>query len=172
MKKIISVFIIVSLFVCSLSCSSSALDVTSTYSDVTSTSTQAVNLVNYALSYDSFINSDFVVFCDAQYSYYIVWGDFDYDGVGLSSRSGVEFIHYSRSDSTGSYSYSYQYSVDGTFTLIPDHVCTSNVPGFGFVSSPYQESKFYYDYSLFLVFLGSVLFVILIQHLRRGSYHV
>lgn len=171
MKKIILFLCLIFMFISCISFSSAALTVNSTYSDVTSTSSQAVNLVNFAMSYDSFIDSDYVVFCNEQYSYYIVWGDLSYDGTAVTGND-IEFLRYYRSGSTGSYAYSYDYGTDSTFNLTPGHMCTSNIRNFGFSSSTYHEYKHYYDYSCFIVFVGSILFVILISQLRRGSKHV
>lgn len=170
MKKFILYLSIISVFFCSLCFGASAqLVVTDTYQDVVSTSSQATNLLNAAMNYKSFAESDYVIFSDVQYSYYIVWGDLVYDGLTVASRSDVELIHYNRSSGVGSYSYSYTYSTEDFFSLRPSHFCTSNIPDFGFAQTPYQQYKFYYDFSIFLVFLGSVLFVILISHLRKGS---
>jgi len=58
-----------------------ALDISGTYDDMESTSSQAENLIDYASSYESFMDSDFVVFHDSQYSYYIVWGDLVVDAI-------------------------------------------------------------------------------------------
>lgn len=171
MKKILTFSIVLSLCISCLAFNSSALTVNTTYSDVTSTSTQAVNLVNFAMSYDDFISSDYVVFCDAQYSYYIVWGDLSYNGTSVSG-SDVQYLRYYRSGSGTSYSYTYDYGTDSDFKLTPSHMCTSNIRNFGFSSSTYQEYKHYYDYNCFIVFVCSILFVILIQQLRRGGSHV
>ena len=171
MKKLTTFLFIFCLCISCLTFRSAALSVNSTYSDVTSTSTQAVNLVNFAMSYDSFVASDYVVFCNEQNSYYIVWGDLKYDGSTVTG-SDIEYLRYYRAGSTGSYAYTYEYGTDNSFSLTPSHMCTSNIKNFGFASSTYQEYKHYYDYSCFIVFAGSILFVILIQQLRKGSAHV
>ena len=154
-----------------LSFRSAALTVSSTYSDVSSTSTQAVNLVNFAMSYDDFVSSEYVVFCNEQNSYYIVWGDLSYNGSTVSG-SDVQYLRYYRTGTGTNNQYTYQYGTDSTFKLTPEHMCTSNLKNFGFSSSTYQQYKHYYDYSCFIVFVGSILFVILIQELKRGNKHV
>lgn len=171
MKKILTFSIVLSLFVSCLSFSSAALTVNSTYSDVSSTSTQAINLVNFAMSYDDFISSEYVVFCNEQNSYYIVWGDLSYNGSSVSG-SDIQYLRYYRTGSGTSYQYTYEYGTDNSFNLTPSHMCTSNIRNFGFSSSTYQEFKYYYEFNCFIVFIGSILFVILISQLRRGSNHV
>lgn len=171
MKKFILFLSLICVFISCISFSSSVLTVNSTYSDVASTSTQAVNLVNYAMSYDDFISADYVVFCNEQNSYYIVWGDLSYNGTSVSG-SDVQFLRYYRTGSGTQYQYIYQYGTDSSFKLTPSHMCTSNIPNFGFSSSTYQEYKNHYDTNCFFVFICSVLFVILIQQLRRCNNHV
>lgn len=171
MKKFSIFFLFVVLLVSCIGFQSSALTVNSTYSDVTSTSTQAVNLVNFAMSYDDFINADYVVFCDAQYSYYIVWGELSYNGTTVSG-SDVQYLRYYRFGSGTSYQYTYEYGTDSTFSLTPFHMCTSNIKNFGFSSSTYQDYKYMYNGTCFMVFVGSILFVILISQLRRVNKHV
>lgn len=171
MKKIILFLCLFSVLVSFTCFSSSALTVNSTYSDVTSTSTQAVNLVNFAMSYEDFVTSDYVVFCNEQNSYYIVWGDLSYNDSSVSG-SDVQYLRYYRAGSGTSYQYTYQYGTDSSFKLTPSHMCTSNIKNFGFSSSTYQDYKQQYYGSCFMVFAGSVLFVVLISHLRRVNKYV
>lgn len=166
MKKILLFLLSFVLLVSAMTFSSSALTVSDTYSDVASTSSQAVNLVNYAMSYDDFINSDFVVFCDEQYSYYIVWSDeLSYDGSTVTGTD-IQYIHYYRSGSSGSYSYSYQYGTDTSFGLSSSYVCTSNIDDFGFKSAVFEEYYEQYELKWFLILIGSFLFVLMISALR------
>lgn len=171
MKKIIIFLCLICLFVSCTCFSSAALTVNSTYSDVTSTSSQAVNLVNFAMSYEDFITSDYVVFCNEQNSYYIVWGELSYNGTTVSG-SEVQYLRYYRAGSGVSYQYTYQYGTDTSFKLTPSHMCTSNIKNFGFSSSTYQDYKYMYNGTCFMVFVGSVLFVVLISHLRRVNKYV
>lgn len=166
MKKIILVILTV-LMLCSVFLlPSSALTVSDTYSDVTSTSSQAVNLVNYAANYESFIDSDFVIFCDSQNSYYIVWGDLECDG-DIVTGEDIEYIHYFRSGSSGASYYSYVYGTDVVFTLMStDYVCTSNLSEFGFKSAVYSEYELFDDLDKFLVYMTAFLFIITIIKLR------
>lgn len=143
----------------------SALTVSDTYSDVSSTSSQAVNLVNYAASYDSFVGSDFVIFCDVQNSHYIVWGDLDYSN-GIVSGTDVELVHYYRPGGTNT-SYVYVYGTDNSFALKADNVCTSNIDNYGFMSAVYEEYKLNDSIETSLIFIIGFLFVIMILRLRR-----
>lgn len=165
MKKIIILFSVVCL-IAVMSFNVSALTVSDTYSDVSSTSSQAVNLVNYAANFESFIDSDFVVFCDSQYSYYIVWGDLENNN-GVISGSDVEYIHYYRIDSYNSYTY--QYGTDVSFGLNPDNLCTSNIDNFGFRSTAYETFKLNDNVNKSLIFILAFLFVIMILRLRRDK---
>lgn len=165
MKKC-SIFVFVMLLVALMSFNVSALTVSDTYSDVSSTSSQAVNLVNYAANYDSFIDSEFVVFCDVQYSYYIVWGDLELSD-GIVSGTDVEYIHYYRTDSYNSYTY--EYGTDVSFALNADNLCTSNIENYGFRSSAYETFKFNDNVNKSLVFILGFLFVIMILKLRRDK---
>lgn len=142
----------------------SALTVSDTYSDVSSTSSQAVNLVNYAANYDSFINSDFVVFCDVQYSYYIVWGELELKD-GIVSGTDIEYIHYYRTDSYNSYTY--EYGTDVSFALNSDKLCTSNIENYGFRSAVYEEFKLWEILNSLLIFIVGMLFVIMVLRLLR-----
>lgn len=171
MKKILTLSIVLTLFVGCLSLRSAALTVNSTYADVSSTSTQAVNLVNYAMSYSDFIESDYLIFCNEQNSYYIVWGSLNYDGSTITGTY-VEYIRYYRTGTGTSNQYVYDYGTDTSFKLQPSHICTSNIENFGFSSTAYQQYKHYHYFEYFIIFSGSMLFVIFISQLRRGSKHV
>lgn len=163
MKKF-SVLLFILCLTVLMSFSVSALTVSDTYSDVVSTSSQAVNLVNYAASYESFIDSDYVIFCDVQYSYYIVWGELENNN-GILSGTDVEYIHYYRTDNYNSYTYSY--GTETSFGLNPGNACTTNIPGYGFVSSVYQEYKLQDSLETGLIFIIGFIFVIMITRLRR-----
>lgn len=143
-----------------------ALTFNSTYSDVVSTSSQANNLINYAMSYDSFIRSDYVIFSDQQYSYYIVWSEdlkFEND---IVSGTSIEYIRYYRSGTT-SYEYAYTYGTDTTFSLTSSNVNTSSLEEYGFKSVLYSEYKSYDLNSEFMIIIVAVIFVIMIKSLRR-----
>lgn len=168
MKKILS-FILIVILCCNLIFSCSALTISDTYSDVTSTSSQANNLINYAMNYNNFLYSDFVIFSDDLNSYYLVWSDdLVFDGVTVSG-SDVEFVHYFRSGSAGSYSYSYEYGIDSAFSLSSSFVCTSNIAEFGFRSALFDE--YYHRHEMLLLFLliCSFGFVLMILSLRGNK---
>lgn len=163
MRKIL-IFIFVVCLIAVMNFNVVALTVSDTYSDVSSTSSQAVNLVNYAANFESFIDSDFVIFCDSQNSYYIVWGDLENNN-GIISGSDVEYIHYYRTDNYNSYTY--QYGTENSFGLNPDNLCTSNIENFGFRSSAYETFKLNDSIETALIFITGFLFVIMITRLRR-----
>lgn len=154
-----------------LSADAFAFNVSGTYGHASSTNSNVINLVNYAANYDSFMESDFVVFQDEQYSYYIVWGELEKNGkngVVSVGDSSVEYIRYYRIDgsSYGS-NYDYLYGVDSSFSLSSDYICTSNIEGFGFRSSTYEGYRTAYDNSIYLMVIGSFLMTLMIITLRR-----
>lgn len=165
MKKIIifvfSVIVVLSLMSLPVSALSSI-----TYTDVASTSSNATNLINYAMAYDDFIYSDYVIYSDVNYSYYIVWSDELEHNNGTVTGKDIQYIHYYRTGSTGSYSYVYDYGTDSDFKLTVSHMCTSNIPGFGFHSSVFNEYYSRYVFEFFLILLASFSFVIAIISLR------
>lgn len=165
MKKIYLVILTV-LMLFSFILPASALTVSDTYSDVASTSSQANNLINLAASYDDFIESKYVVFCDVQYSYYIVWGDLQVEN-GIVSGADIQYIRYYRTGTTSSYTY--EYGTDVSFGLNPDHICTSNLSEFGFKSAVYSEYELFDDIEKFLVFMTAFLFIITIIKLRGNK---
>lgn len=168
MKKFSFIILTVVLMSCGISFSSSALSVAGTYSDVSSTASQATNLVNYAMSYESFIDSDYVVFCDQQYSYYIVWSDeLTVDGSAVSG-SDIEYIHYYRTGTTGS-QYTYVYGTDSIFNLFAEHLCVSNLAEFGFISPTFYQYEYQHNITLLFILIASFGFVIAIKILRGSK---
>ena len=146
------------------------MTVSSLYGTVTSTSTQAVNLLNYAMSFDSFAGSEYVIFNDSEYSYYIVWGDLVYEDGGISSKGEVEYIHYYRTSSSG-YTGTYLYECGNDSSLVlslsDEYICTSNVAGVGFVSQVGEQYEFYNTATMLLVFAVAAIFAIMIKVFRR-----
>lgn len=136
---------------------------------VTSSSSQAVNLLNYAMTFDSFKFSEYVIFNDSDYSYYIVWGDLKNENGKVTSSGAVDYIRYYRISSSG-YNNTYVYDVgsDGSFdlSLSEEYICTSNVPGAGFRSQVGEEYEFYNSASMFLIFAVAMLFAIMIKSFR------
>lgn len=121
------------------------MTINSLYGTVTSTSSNAINLLYRAMNYGSFSNSEYIIFQDDQYSYYIVWGEL-VEGNGIVSASDIEYIHYYRSDSSNyNYVYSYDYGTDSSFslTLSSEYQTTSNIPGVGFVSLAAVQYDYY-----------------------------
>lgn len=135
---------------------------------VTSTSSQAINLINYAMSFDSFHGSDYVIFNDSEYSYYIVWGKLD-NVNGQVTGENVEYIHYYRTSTSGySTNYLYEAGADRSFvlSLSSEYVATSNVSEVGFVSQQVVQNDFTSDIVWLLTFGVAFLFVIMAKQLR------
>lgn len=144
----------------------SALTFNSTYSDTVSTSSQSINLINYAMSYDDFLDSDYVIFTDSQNSYYIVWSKNMKVNNGIVTASNIKYIHYYRSSNYNSYSY--VYGSDSSFTLHSSFVDTSSLANYGFKSSTYDEYKYSYYNKHFFILILAFIFVITLNCLRRS----
>ena len=138
----------------------------STYGDLAQSSSNVQNLITYAYNYDSFLGSDFVVFQDAQYSYYIFWGDLDYEG-SVVSADEAEYICYSREGSGASYSYSYSYAEDIPLSLTVNKLVVSNIDELGSVSALYEEINHNYRVLSLFVILLAFTFVIMVLAFRR-----
>lgn len=139
---------------------------------VSSTSSQAVNLLNYAMSFDSFRNSEYIIFNDSEYSYYIVWGDLYEQNGKVVSNGDVEYIRYYRTSASGYNSvYTYGYGSDRNFSLSlsQEYICTTSVANVGFVSSAYQECGFYQSAIMLMVFVVAMVFAIMIKNFRGGA---
>lgn len=143
------------------------MNISSTYSDVYGTSTQAENLLNYAMNYDSFQSADFVIFNDEQYSYYIVWGkDFTYTDSTVVG-SDVEYVRYYRAGSAGNYSYSYDKGTSDTFLLTYDNIITSNLSEVGVVSPTYETYEYHYNTTMLFVLAVSIVFAMMLRGFRK-----
>lgn len=137
---------------------------------VSSTSTQAVNLLNYAMSFDSFNGSEYVIFNDSEYSYYIVWGDLTHEGGQVTSFGAIEYIHYYRTSSTGyTNNYIYEFGSDSSFglSLSSEYICTTNIQGVGFRSQVGEQYEFYNSASMLLIFAVAMIFAIMLKVFRR-----
>lgn len=170
MKKASFIFIfIISIF---FTINVNALTINSTYRDVTPTSSQSTNLLSLAQNYDSFKESEFVIFSDSQYSYYIVWSKDLSLSNGTVKGTNIEYIHYHRNDD---YTYTYDYGTDSTFSLTSSYLETSSIDGYGFVSLSDMEYDYYikYDdnstmYEQFSIVLVALIFGIFL--LRGGHF--
>lgn len=152
------------------------MTVNSLYGTVTSTSSNAINLLYRAFNYESFKDSDYIIFQNEQYSYYIVWGDLKEEN-GRVIGSDIEYVRYYRTDNSSGYNYTYQYDygTDSSFslTLSDEYQTTSNIEGVGFVSLAAVQYDYYSQASeefmsvldLF-VFAVAFLFVIVLCALR------
>lgn len=138
----------------------------STYADLSQSSSNVQNLITYAYNFDSFLGSDYVVFQDAQYSYYIFWGDIKYEGSSVTSDE-AEYIRYYREGSGTSYSYTYDHSEDVPLSLSVNKLVVSNIDELGSVSSLYEELNHNYRVLTLFVILLAFIFVIMVLAFRR-----
>lgn len=148
------------------------MEFSSLYGTVTSTSTNAVNLLNYAMSFNSFYGSEYVIFNDSEYSYYIVWGDLEHEDGQVTSSGAVEYIHYYRTSTSGYTSnYIYESGVDSSFglSLSSEYICTTNLQGVGFVSQVGEQYEFYNSASMLLIFAVAMIFAIMLKVFRRDG---
>lgn len=147
--------------------------VASLYGTVSSTSSTANNLLYLAMNYKSFKSSDYIIFQDGQYSYYIVWGDLELVDGEIVENSDIEYIHYYRSDSSSGYNYTYlyEYGTDTNFSLVLDDefLTTSNMEGVGFVSLTGTEYEYYAAASDLSIFSVALLFAIMLCVFRGTS---
>lgn len=139
-----------------------------TYSDVPGTSSQSVNLVNYAINYDhNFINSDFVIFCDQQYSYYIVWGENlelqDSKVVG----NDIQYIRYYRISDDYYSNYVYVAGSDTSFSLNFDTLVTSNIEKVGYSCPTFNTYQYQSNLIDLCIFALACLFVIALTSFRK-----
>ena len=139
---------------------------------VSSTSSQAVSLLNYAMSFDSFRNSEYIIFNDSENSFYIVWGELYEESGRIRSTGDISFIHYFRTSTSGyNNAYTYECGSDSAFELVlsDDYVCTTSIANVGFVSSTYQEYGFYQSALMLMVFVVAMVFAIMIKNFRGGA---
>ncbi len=167
MSKFLKAFSLSLLFVLVFSLNVFAFS-TSTYNDVSATSSTAQNLIYKAVNYDSFENSDFIIFQNEQYSYYIVWGDLKYNGSSVTG-SNVEYIQYFRSGSGFDYQYYYQYSTDTQFSLSVNNEVVTNIDGLGFVSPQYREFDYQNNSIRLLIFICACAGAVMILTFRGVS---
>ncbi len=155
-KKILCiVFVVITVFLFTVS--ASALSGTS-YSDLPSTSSQVNNLINYAMSYDDFINSDYVCYRDEANSYYLVWSDEMTLSNSKVTAEDIKYVRYYRPSNTSTWQY--YYGEDDTFSLTSAYLVTSNIKGFGTVSELFET--YYYQRNLTILFIVITAFVLVI----------
>lgn len=162
MKKIISIFFV--LVILCLSVVPCFALTHSTYSDVVQSNTTCQNLISLAMNYESFTDSDFVVYCPSQYTYFIVWGDLSATQGKVTSTDSVNYIEYSRGSDMV---YSYTVGSSENFTLNFSDVFVSNINGFGMRSALYDEYNSQNLVKDFLTFNTIILFVIFLFNLRK-----
>ena len=140
LKKISFIFVFTLLLI--FAPSVHALSISSTYRDMAPTNSTTTNLLSLAENYDSFHDSKFVVFSDSSDSYYIVWGKDLENSNNVITGSNIEYLRYYRTSSYNSYQYSY--GTDTSFRLSSSYHNTSNIDGYGFISSQNQEYEHIY----------------------------
>lgn len=158
-KVLISIFMFI--FMCE---NPRALTINGLYGDLSPTSSYVENLICVASNYDSFIDSDYVVFRNEQYQYYIVWGDLTFNNNKVTGEN-VEMIDYTRDSSNNYY---YNYSSDPNVNLSFDKLVVSNIQGVGAKSLLYDDFKTNYNNTLLLTMSTSALLVLLFINLRKG----
>lgn len=157
------VFIII-FSLCSLSCF--ALSAT-TYADLSPTASHVQNLISSAMNYSDFLDSDYVVFQDSQYSYRICWAkELNYNGRVISSDD-VQSISYVRNGSGYDYTWSYSYDDSDSFNLTVNHLVISNIDGVGAFSPTYDDYKYHHNSHWLLIFSLSFLGVLMFLAFRR-----
>ena len=144
----------------------SALTIGSTYRDIAPSNSITQNLILLAENYDSFRDSHFVVFSDSADSYYIVWSKNLVNSNNIVSGSKIEYLRYYRTSSYNNYQY--VYGTDTNFTLNSSYHNTSNIDGYGFISSVAEEIDFYYYFKMFMILLVGLVFVISVTSMKRS----
>lgn len=163
MKKLLSLFLVVLIICCTvLPCSALSH---STYSDLAQNNSTVQNLLSFAMNYDTFSESKFVVYTSAQNTYFIVWGDLNYLQNKIISNSEIHYIEYSRDSDL---QYTYKTSVSDNFTLAVNDVVVTNIDGVGMNSQIYEEFKYRENFSNFSIIVLVFLFVILLFKIRKG----
>lgn len=162
--KYIKISVVVVLLLCVLSVNALAFN-GSTYGDMASSSTTTQNLLNFAMNFDSFKNSDYVIFQNAQYSYYIVWGDLTYNDTSVTANQ-INYVQYYREGSGYDYIYNYAYGTDNAFNLNVGNVVISNIEGLGMSSNLYRDYEYYQKTDLYVILFGGALLVIMILTFR------
>lgn len=170
------IYFFVLIFTCSFMITSkvSALSFNDSYGNITSTNSNAIDLINYAISFDSFTDSDYVIFHAEQYSYYIVWGDLTYNNGSFTGKN-IEYINYYRT-STGTgynYTYDYNYGTDTSFSFNSDFSVITNIDNAGLTNETYRifdyNEKMFDLIKNFLILITGFIFVIMVKNLRRSQ---
>lgn len=164
-KKILCIFFVV-ITVFLFTVSASALSATS-YGDLPSTSSQVTNLINYAMSFDDFITSDYVCFRDSQYSYYLVWSDdITWQGSTISADD-IKYVRYFRNNNYDEWQYGY--GSDTSFTFSTAYLVTSNVQGLGSTSSVFETYYHQHNIMLLFILLTGFILVVAFTSLKGGK---
>lgn len=144
-----------------------ALTINSTYRDMPPSNSTTSNLLALAQNYDTFHNSEFVIFSDSQWSYYIVWGnDIKLENNRLVG-SKIEYLRYYRTTSNSDYQYIY--GTDTIFSLTSSYHNTSSIDSYGFVSMTDLQYKNYDFEKNFLILITGFLFVLVLSNLKRSG---
>ncbi len=137
-----------------------------TYADVAQSNSTVQNLISCANNYSSFRDADFVVFQNGQYSYYIFWGDLEYNGSSVSA-SEAEFVSYIRQGSGYDYAYTFDYGNSEALSLTVSDLVVSNIEGLGSSSALYEQYRSYDENMYFSIFILACLIVSMFLAFRR-----
>ena len=170
------IYLFILIFTCSFMITSkvSALSFNDSYGNISSNNSNAIDLINYAISFDSFNGSDYVIFQSEQYSYYIVWGDLTYNNGSFTGKN-IEYINYYRiSTGTGyNYTYDYNYGTDTSFSFKSDYSVITNIDNAGLTNENYRifdyNEKMFDLIKNFLILITGFIFVIMVKNLRRSQ---
>lgn len=137
----------------------------STYSDLSQNNSTVQNLISFAMNYNSFKDSKFVVYTSAQNMYFIVWGDLSVNGSVISSTDEINFVEYSRDTDM---QYTYKHSLSDNFSLSVNDTIVTNLKEIGMQSSLYDEYIFREKFSDFSILLLIFTFLIFLFILKRS----
>ena len=138
-----------------------ALSFPQTYSNLTPNNLITKNLINYANSFDNFVNSRYVCFRENENTYFLVWGALSIND-NVVTGSNVEYIKYS------SITDLYSYGKDTNFSLSSDYINTSNIKDYGFRSDLFSKYQIFEYIKIFLIVLTGFSLVIMFRSLRRN----
>ena len=164
-KKVLCIFfVIITVFLFTVSASALSC---SSYSDLPSTSSQVTALVNYAMSFDDFVYSDWVCYRDDVNTYYLVWADEMTWSGSTVSADNVKYVTYYRESNTSSWRYGY--GSDSKFTFSTAYLVTTNIQGFGSMSDIFETYYFQRNFILLGILFTGFLLVIAFTSLKGGK---
>lgn len=163
-KLLCFVFVVITVFLFTVS--ASALS-GSSYSDLPSISSQVTALVNYAMSFDDFVYSEWVCYRSDNNTYYLVWADeMTWSGSTVSANN-VKYVTYYRESNTMSWRYGY--GSDSKFTFSTAYLVTTNIHGLGSMSDTFETYYFQRNFMLLGILFTGFLLVIAFTSLKGGK---